>query len=101
MTYGKATRRLLAVAFAVGLSGPALALTCKTTVTTGAADVIKSVATTVATTAWPVRAAALHGVQYANWSNATNKSTSCKLITSPLGVNTWKCDVSAKPCILD
>jgi len=83
-----------------GLGQAAAATVCKSAVDGIGRDVFKQVATTMATSAWPVKVIALHGVQYANWSNATGKSTTCKQTTTALGANVWTCTVTAKPCIL-
>lgn len=91
----------LATLSALFLAGPAMAaLECKPFVEVSGVDVLKTLATTLATNAWPAKASMQHGVQFANWSNAKDKSTSCKLTTSPVGVNVWSCTVRAKPCIL-
>lgn len=60
----------------------------------------RAVAEATAVTAWQARVTTRDGVMYANWVNASSKTVSCKQTTSLTGANTWGCDLTARPCIL-
>ena len=46
-----------------------------------------------------VRVAQAHGLQWANWANATDRSSACFPRTTAVGANLYRGTVTARPCI--
>lgn len=60
----------------------------------------KGTAEATSAVAWSNRVISTYGLKWSNWGNATNRKYSCKVQTTAVGVNAWRCRArAAKPCI--
>lgn len=98
------TAKLLAAALISLLMAPLAANAakkCKLPLTAlSAATPSRSVSLASAKANWSVLAASNYTPQFANWGNASSKSTKCSVTTDITGVNQYVCKVTAKPCRL-
>ena len=71
---------------------------CRPAVSISDSGPTDSAAIALAKTRWTISVTQKHSAQWANWGNASSRSTSCKTVTSNVGLNLRKCLLSAKPC---
>jgi len=61
-------------------------------------DIMETVARTASIAGWSAKAAQMFTPRYANWANASSKSTSCRKFTSSIGANAFTCFARARAC---
>ncbi len=98
---------LFAATVAAGIAGFAgaaeAAKSCKLAVTspTVKGHPTRVTAEVAAATVWSTKVADVYALRFANWANAEDARFSCSKYTTVVGINAWRCRVTARPCAFD